>query len=139
VFIQRALIGVATAAAVMALSWLMMVVLARRLPPGLLRDAAGFLPACVTTARRLRADPAVPRRAKIALLVAVVWVASPIDLIPEFLPVIGPLDDVVAVVLLLRYAARSIPRPVLLAAWPQDPGPLIRLLDGRHTRGGPAS
>jgi len=120
----------------MVLSWLVMVVLARRLPPGLLRDVATFLPACVTTARRLRADPSVPRRAKIALLVAVVWVASPIDLIPEFLPVIGPLDDVVAVVLLLRYAARSIPRPVLLAAWPQDPSLLIRLLDGRRaTRG----
>jgi uncharacterized membrane protein YkvA (DUF1232 family) len=76
----------------------------------------------------------VPTRAKIALLVAVVWVLSPIDLIPEFLPVIGPLDDVVAVVLLLRYAARSIPRPVLLAAWPEDPRLLERVLDGRRRR-----
>lgn len=135
-FAQRYLITAAVAVGVMGLSWLVMVVLARRLPPGLLRDVAVFLPACVTTARRLRTDPAVPRRAKIALLVAIVWVASPIDLIPEFLPVIGPLDDVVAVVLLLRYAARSIPRPVLLAAWPQDPSLLIRLLDGRRaTRG----
>lgn len=57
---------------------------------------------------------------------------SPIDQIPEFLPVIGPLDDVVAVVLLLRYAARSIPRPVLLAAWPEDPALLERVLDGRR-------
>lgn len=45
---------------------------------------------------------------------------------------IGPLDDVVAVVLLLRYAARSIPRPVLLAAWPEDPALLERVLDGRR-------
>jgi uncharacterized membrane protein YkvA (DUF1232 family) len=136
VFIQQAVIAAAAAIGVMGLSWLVMVGLARRLPPGLLRDVAVFLPACVTTARRLRTDPAVPRRAKIALLVAIVWVASPIDLIPEFLPVIGPLDDVVAVVLLLRYAGRSIPRPVLLAAWPQDPSLLIRLLDGRRaTRG----
>jgi len=136
VFAHRVLIAAAVAAGLMALSWLVMVVLARRLPPGLLRDVAVFLPACVTTARRLRADPSVPRRAKVALLVAIVWVASPIDLIPEFLPVIGPLDDVVAVVLLLRYAARSIPRPVLLAAWPQDPGLLLRLLDGRRAAPG---
>lgn len=109
-------------------SWVVMVLLATRLPPGLLRAAAEFLPACVTTARRLRGDPAVPRRAKVALLIAILWVLSPIDLLPEFLPVIGPLDDVVAVVLLLRYAARAIPRPVLLAAWPVDTRLLQRLL-----------
>jgi uncharacterized membrane protein YkvA (DUF1232 family) len=114
------------------LSWVGMVLLARRLPPGLLRDVAEFLPACVTAARRLRRDPAVPRRAKVALLVAVAWVVSPIDLLPEFLPVIGPLDDVVAVVLLLRYAARSVPRETLLAAWPADARLLLRLLDGRR-------
>lgn len=113
-------------------SCVLMVVLARRLPSGLLRDVAAFLPACVTAARRLRRSPEVPRRAKVALLVAVLWVLSPIDLIPEFLPVIGPLDDVVAVVLLLRYAARSIPRPALLAAWPAEPRLLERVLDGRR-------
>jgi hypothetical protein len=48
--------------------------------------------------------------------------------VAEFLPVIGPLDDVVAVILLLRYAARSIPRDTLLAAWPSDPTLLERLL-----------
>jgi uncharacterized membrane protein YkvA (DUF1232 family) len=126
------LVGIA--AAVVLASWGVMVLLATRLPPGLLRDVAAFLPACVTTARLLRRDPRVPRRAKVALLVAVVWVLSPIDLIPEFLPVIGPLDDVVAVVLLLRYAARTIPRPVLLAAWPEDPRLLERVLDGRLRR-----
>jgi uncharacterized membrane protein YkvA (DUF1232 family) len=109
-------------------SWGVMVLLARRLPPGLLRDAAEFLPACVTTARRLRGNPVVPRRAKVALLIAIIWVLSPIDLLPEFLPVIGPLDDVVAVVLLLRYAARAIPRDVLLAAWPAETRLLERLL-----------
>lgn len=113
-------------------SWGILVLLARRLPPGLLRDVAAFLPACVTAARRLRAHPDVPRRAKIALLIAVLWVLSPIDLIPEFLPVIGPLDDIVAVVLLLRYAARTIPRPTLLAAWPEDPKLLERLIGPHH-------
>jgi uncharacterized membrane protein YkvA (DUF1232 family) len=122
--IEIAAIGLA----LWVLSWVAMVLLAKRLPPGMLRDAAEFLPACVTTARRLRADEAVPRRAKVALLVAILWVLSPIDLIPEFLPVIGPLDDVVAVVLLLRYAARAIPREVLMEAWPAEPRLLERLL-----------
>jgi uncharacterized membrane protein YkvA (DUF1232 family) len=109
-----------------------LVVLGRRLPPGLLRDVAEFLPACVTAARRLRRSPHVPIRAKLALLVAVLWVLSPVDLLPEFLPVIGPLDDVLAVVLLLRYAARSIPRPVLLDAWPAEPRLLERVLGSRR-------
>jgi uncharacterized membrane protein YkvA (DUF1232 family) len=111
-----------------AVACVVMMLLAQRLPPGLMRQVAEFLPSCVTTARTLRKNPAVPRRAKVALLVAVVWVVSPIDLLPEFLPVIGPLDDVVAVILLLRYAARSIPRQTLLDAWPTDPRLLERLL-----------
>jgi uncharacterized membrane protein YkvA (DUF1232 family) len=118
----------------LAVSWAVLAVLAARLPPGVLRDLAGFLPACVTTARRLRRDPRVPRRAKLAVAFAGLWALSPIDLIPEFLPVIGPLDDVVAVVLLLRYAARAIPRETLLAAWPAEPRLLLRLLGPERER-----
>ena len=125
---ERLLLIGGVALALWAVSCLLMVLLASRLPHGLLRQVAEFLPACVTTAKRLRRHPDVPRRAKLALVVAVVWVVSPIDLLPEFLPVIGPLDDVVAVVLLLRYAARSIPRHVLFEAWPGDPALLERLL-----------
>jgi uncharacterized membrane protein YkvA (DUF1232 family) len=109
-------------------SWLLLIALARRLPPGVAKDLAGFLPDCVSTARALRRDPRVPRRAKIAVLVAALWVLSPIDLIPEFLPVIGPLDDVIVVALLLRYAARTVPRHVLLEAWPGNPQMMDRLL-----------
>jgi uncharacterized membrane protein YkvA (DUF1232 family) len=126
----------AIAVGVLLASWALLVVLARRLPPGLLKDLAGFLPDCVTTARRLRRDPRVPRRAKLAVGVAALWVLSPIDLIPEFLPVIGPLDDIVVVALALRYVGRSIPRHVLLEAWPGNPTLLSKLL-GRsgHTTG----
>jgi len=109
-------------------SWALLVLLAARLPPWLMKELAGFLPACVTLIRRLRRDPRVPRSAKVAVLVAMVWVLSPIDLIPEFLPVIGPLDDVVVVALALRYAARRVPRAVVLEAWPGDPRLLERLL-----------
>ena len=133
--LRTALLVAGALTALWALSCLVMVLLASRLPDGLLKQVAAFLPACVTTARRLRRHPDVPRRAKVAMLVAVAWVVSPIDLLPEFLPVIGPLDDVVAVVLLLRYAARSVPRETLLQAWPGDPRLLLRLLEGRRTPG----
>ena len=116
------------AVALMVGTWALLVLLARRLPPGLLRDLAGFVPDCVTTVRRLRGDPRVPRRAKVVVAVAGLWLLSPIDLLPEFLPVIGPLDDVVVVALALRYAARQVPREVLAAAWPGEPRLLERLL-----------
>jgi uncharacterized membrane protein YkvA (DUF1232 family) len=116
------------ALALMVASWALLVLLARRLPPGLLRDLAGFVPDCVTTVRRLRGNPRVPRRAKVVVALAGLWLLSPIDLLPEFLPVIGPLDDVVVVALALRYAARQVPREVLVAAWPGEPRLLERLL-----------
>jgi uncharacterized membrane protein YkvA (DUF1232 family) len=126
--LERWLTVLGAGAAVVLLSWGVLVLLARRLPPGTARELARFLPACVTAVRRLRRHPAVPRRARVALLVAGLWVLSPIDLIPEFLPVIGPLDDVVVVALALRYAARRVPRQVLLDAWPGDQRILLRLL-----------
>lgn len=113
---------------VMVASWGVLIVLARRLPPGTARDLAAFLPACATTMRRLRRHPAVPRRARWLVVFALLWVLSPIDLIPEFLPVIGPLDDVVVVALVLRYAARLVPPEVLFEAWPADPALLARLI-----------
>jgi uncharacterized membrane protein YkvA (DUF1232 family) len=116
------------AAGLMAASWALLVVLAGRLPPGPLRELARFIPDCVTAVGRLRGDPRVPPRAKVAVVLAGLWLASPIDLLPEFLPVIGPLDDVVVVALALRYAARQVPRQVLLDAWPGDPRLLERLL-----------
>ncbi len=57
--LRAAIVGIVVVTA----SWLLMIVLAARLPEGTLKDLASFLPDCVTTARRLRADPRVPRRA----------------------------------------------------------------------------
>ncbi len=122
------LVGVAA----IVVSWGVLVVLARRLPPGVLKDLAAMLPACASTMWRLRRDPRVPRRAKVAAVIAGLWVLSPIDLIPEFLPVIGPLDDVVVVALALRYAARCVPRAVLEEAWTAEPQVLDRLLGDRR-------
>ena len=99
---------------------------------------AGYLRAIVAVAIaalvRFSLDPWLAGRATFlfftaAILFAGLWVLSPIDLIPEFLPIIGPLDDVVIVALALRYAARRVPRDVLLAAWPGKPTP-SRLASG---------
>jgi hypothetical protein len=60
------------AGAALIATWALMVVLARRLPKGAAKDLATVLPACATTARRLRRDPRVPRRARVA-----VWPADP--------------------------------------------------------------
>lgn len=128
--IRVVLIGIA----VIVVSWLLMIVLAKRLPPGSAKDLASVLPACVTTIRRLRKDPRVPRSAKIAVAIAGLWVLSPIDLIPEFLPVIGPLDDVIVVALAFRFAARRVPHDAIYEAWPADPALLDRLLRPRRER-----
>lgn len=126
--------GLVIAAGVIAASWGVLILLARRLPAGLAKDLAGLLPDCVTTARRLRRDPRVPARAKLAVAFAVLWVLSPIDLIPEFLPVVGTLDDIVVVALALRYAGRQVPRDTLLAAWPGNPDLIRLLLDWPRTK-----
>ncbi len=123
----------AVGALAILVTWGVLGVAAARLPDGTLKELAGVLPACVTTARRLRRDPRVPTRAKVAVALAAIWVLSPVDLIPEFLPVIGPLDDVVVVAIALRYAARRVPRDVLVEAWPADPTTLERLLGAAGT------
>jgi uncharacterized membrane protein YkvA (DUF1232 family) len=99
---------------VLLASWALLVVPAARLPDSSLEELACFLPDCATTARCLRGDPRVPTRAKLAVGFAVLWVLSPIDLIPELLPVVAQLDDIVVVALAFRYAAR---RCVALCCW----------------------
>lgn len=129
IVIRLLLIGIA----VLLSSWVVMIALAARLPEGSLKELASFLPDCVTTVRVLRKDSRVPRSAKIAIVIAGLWVISPIDLIPEFLPVIGPLDDVVVVALAFRFAARRVPREVLLDAWPGSPAVIERVLGPRRS------
>jgi len=60
--------------------------------------------------------------------IAGLWLLSPVDLIPEFLPIIGPLDDVIVIAVVLRYAARRVPQDVLMEAWPPEERILRRLL-----------
>lgn len=66
------------------------------------RAIAGFVPDCLVLFKRLLGDPRVPRRRKALLGVVVGYLAMPFDLIPDFIPVIGLLDDALVVVLALR-------------------------------------
>jgi uncharacterized membrane protein YkvA (DUF1232 family) len=78
------------------------------------------LPDIVRLARRLLADPRTPRRHRIGLIVLIVWLISPIDLLPEFLPGIGPLDDIVAAAVILGWIGRATGRARLEELWPGD-------------------
>lgn len=95
---------------------------------GLAREVAMLLPHLLLLFRGLMSDARVPRRAKVALAIAAVWLASPIDLIPEFIPIAGPLDDAVVAALVLRYVLRSTDRSVLEEHWRGEPRMLARLL-----------
>ena len=78
--------------------------------------------------RGLLADRRVPLQAKIVLVFGALWVASPIDLIPEFIPVIGPLDDAVVAALVLRTVVKAAGRDVVYEHWRGDPRVIERLL-----------
>jgi uncharacterized membrane protein YkvA (DUF1232 family) len=76
------------------------------------------LPDVLRMLRALVADPATPRRERWLLIGLFAWLASPIDLLPEFLPGIGPLDDIVVAALVLRWVTRRLGRDYLRAHWP---------------------
>jgi uncharacterized membrane protein YkvA (DUF1232 family) len=81
------------------------------------RELATLLPNLILLFKDLARDPRVPRRAKVVLALAAVWLVSPIDLLPEFLPVLGPLDDAVVAALALRYLVRRAGSEVVRDHW----------------------
>ena len=91
---------------------------------GTARQVATFLPNLILLFRGLWRDPRVPRGSKLLLGFGLVWLASPIDLIPEFVPVVGPLDDAIVAALILRSVARRVGRSVLAEHWRGDPATL---------------
>jgi uncharacterized membrane protein YkvA (DUF1232 family) len=82
---------------------------------------ARAIPDLVALTRGLLGDPRVPVASKVLLGVALVWLLSPIDLAPEFIPVLGPLDDVIVVGLVLRHLVRRAGPGVVLEHWRGDP------------------
>lgn len=92
------------------------------------REVATLLPNLIRLFKGLVKDPRVPRGSKALLLFGAVWVASPIDLIPEFIPFLGPLDDAVVAALILRHLMKTAGPDVIGEHWRGDQVTLSRLL-----------
>lgn len=85
---------------------------------------ARFGPDCVVLLRRLARDPRVSRRQRWLLLAAVGYLVVPVDLVPDFLPVVGQLDDALVVALVLRGVVRAAGPEVVRERWPGPPAGL---------------
>jgi len=82
------------------------------------RAIAAFLPDCAVLLKRLLGDPRVPLRAKVPIVLLVPYLGSPVDLIPDVIPVFGQLDDAILVALVLRRVVRLAGRDVVAELWP---------------------
>src|SRR4029077_4742407 len=107
------------------------VLLVRVLPEGAIKSAISLLPSTLTLFQRLLRSRSVPRKARVILWAGFLYAVSPVTLIPDFVPVIGKVDNVLALVLALRWSSKMIPSQVLLEAWPGRPSQL-RLLVSRR-------
>ena len=111
---------VAGAGAALLLAWVALVValLLARPRGALLTEALRLLPDVLRLIRRLAADPDLPRGVRIRLGALLVYLASPIDLIPDFIPVLGYADDAIIVTAVLRSVARRAGVSAVRAHWP---------------------
>ena len=82
------------------------------------RALAGFVPDCVVLVKRLLGDPRVPRRRRVLLVLLAAYLASPIDLVPDVIPVAGQLDDAILLAVVLRAVLRSGGPALLAEHWP---------------------
>jgi uncharacterized membrane protein YkvA (DUF1232 family) len=101
---------------------------------GAARAVAGFVPDCITLFRRLLADERIPRRRKALVVALLGYLALPFDVVPDFIPVAGQLDDAVAVALVLRAVCRGGTPGMLAEHWPGPRASLaliVRLAHGR--------
>ena len=82
------------------------------------RDVARFIPDCIVLVRRLFGEPRVHRRHKLLLGALVGYLAFPVDLVPDVIPVAGHVDDLLIVVLALRVVLRGSGNELLREHWP---------------------
>jgi uncharacterized membrane protein YkvA (DUF1232 family) len=92
------------------------------------RALAGFIPDCIVLCSRLLRSPRVPRRKKLLLVALAGYLALPFDLVPDFIPVAGQLDDVVIVALVLRSFLRDGGEPLVRELWPGPESTLALVL-----------
>lgn len=89
--------------------------------PTRLTDVLRLIPDVVRLLRRLSADPTVPRGVRLRLVLLVGYLVFPLDLVPDFLPVVGYADDAVIVALALRSVTRAAGPEALDRHWPGTP------------------
>jgi uncharacterized membrane protein YkvA (DUF1232 family) len=101
-------------------TWIVLIVALWILRPRDVRlgELVRLVPDVLRLVRNLLLDRSVPGTVRIALLGLLAWLVNPIDLIPEFIPVLGPLDDVVVAILVLRYVRRRLGEGELRRRWP---------------------
>ena len=123
------LVGIAVFVVVYAAFVFALVLAGRR---GDARALATFIPDCIVLVTRLTRDPRVPRRRKLLLFALVGYLALPIDLVPDFIPVAGQLDDAIIVALVLRHFIKAGGEPMIRELWrgPQRSLQLILRLAG---------
>lgn len=92
------------------------------------RALARFIPDCIVLVHRLLHDARVPRRRKLLLLALVGYLALPFDLVPDFIPVGGQLDDAIIVALVLRHFVRAGGEPLIGELWPGPEQSLVLIL-----------
>ena len=99
--------------------WIALIVILWLIRPRDVRagELVRLVPDILRLVRDLIADSSVPRGVRGALVFLLVWLISPIDLIPEFIPVLGPLDDVIVAVVILRYVRRRLGADELRRRW----------------------
>jgi uncharacterized membrane protein YkvA (DUF1232 family) len=98
------------------------------------RTFATFIPDCVVLVSRLAREPRVPRRRKLLLLGLVAYLSLPFDVVPDFIPIAGQLDDAIIVALVLRSFVRAGGEPLIRELWPgpeQSLGVVLRLAQVR--------
>jgi uncharacterized membrane protein YkvA (DUF1232 family) len=103
------------------------------------RDIARFIPDCIVLFRRLLGDRRVPRRAKVAVALLIPYLALPFDLVPDFIPVAGQLDDAILVAVALAYVVRRSGRPLIEELWPGSERALRVVLALSHEEAGAES
>jgi uncharacterized membrane protein YkvA (DUF1232 family) len=122
------LLVVATGVLIVYAGFIVTLIVAGRRPSAL--ALARFIPDCIVLVTRLLRDPRVPRRHKLLLGALVGYLALPFDLVPDFIPVVGYLDDVLVVFLTLRAVLRGTGGELLREHWPGPESSLALL--ARH-------
>ncbi len=118
-----------TVIAILVLVWTVLVValvlIGQR---ALARELATLVPNLTRLFAGLLRDPRVPLRAKVVLGATAVYLAFPIDLVPDFVPIAGALDDAIIAAFALRYVVRASSPEIVAEHWPGDQATLRRIL-----------